>query len=586
METILIFGGDARYLSELPEFQDGLPHGIVNKTKTDVGGTYVAANCRSNYIIVCPFRDLVDSIEADKNNKYEVFKCYGGVREHQFKKYIKEHQIYKIAVTYDGLPKLLRWLNNNTEDWKLLIDEYHLILEDMDFRSDAISNMLHDVTKFKHYTFLSATPIDEDYEIDFFMNLPHYKVEWDGLQEINVTRYKTSRVVAGLTKVIDSFLRNGLRLTDINGEVSEVEQLYIFFNSVTCIQQILSTLELDNSEVKICCADRQRNRLLLGKYAIESVSSPNKRINFFTKKGFQGCNLFTNNGLVIVASDGYKVNTLIDVSSTMEQIAGRIRENEHSHNIFRHILVHIFSTNKNVSDEEFSTFMQELEHDAAELLASQNKFTESERKAWIKRMNLEKDLVSAIDNRLVYNEQKKKSFFFKHNLRKEYRNGITIKAQFLKSEKLRPKNQELIDDFDVVMKQALTVSYEQLLRDYLDHPSEQYEIEYPEFKDFRRYLKETEMNSCRWNKEKMQKMVEDKKKLQQAFRAIYKRGAFISDKDLKLLLTEEFNILGIKLSPKATLIKECGIYHVERCSQSIDGKKIMGYKFGDMIFKF
>ena len=78
------------------------------------------------------------------------------------------------------------------------------------------------------------------------MNLPHYKVEWDGLQEINVTRYKTSRVVAGLTKVIDSFLRDGLRLTDINGEVSEVEQLFIFFNSVTSIQQILSTLGLDN----------------------------------------------------------------------------------------------------------------------------------------------------------------------------------------------------------------------------------------------------------------------------------------------------------------------------------------------------
>ena len=41
----IINGGEARYLSELPDFQDGLPHGIVNKTKTDVGGTYVAANC-------------------------------------------------------------------------------------------------------------------------------------------------------------------------------------------------------------------------------------------------------------------------------------------------------------------------------------------------------------------------------------------------------------------------------------------------------------------------------------------------------------------------------------------------------------
>ena len=86
----IINGGSARYLSELPEFQNGLPHGIVNKTKTDVGGTYVAANCNSNYIIVCPFRDLVDSIAADKNNRYEVFKCYGGVKEYQFRKYIME----------------------------------------------------------------------------------------------------------------------------------------------------------------------------------------------------------------------------------------------------------------------------------------------------------------------------------------------------------------------------------------------------------------------------------------------------------------------------------------------------------------
>jgi hypothetical protein len=56
-----------------------------------VGGTYVAANCESNYIIVCPFRDLVDSIAADENNKYEVFKCYGKTKEGEFRKYIKGH---------------------------------------------------------------------------------------------------------------------------------------------------------------------------------------------------------------------------------------------------------------------------------------------------------------------------------------------------------------------------------------------------------------------------------------------------------------------------------------------------------------
>jgi hypothetical protein len=80
-------------------------------------------------------------------------------------------------------------------------------------------------------------------------------VHWDGLQEILVKRFKTSRVVTGLTKIITTFRNEGLRLTDINGEVRQVEQLYIFLNSVTSIQQIVSTLELDSSEVKICCAD-------------------------------------------------------------------------------------------------------------------------------------------------------------------------------------------------------------------------------------------------------------------------------------------------------------------------------------------
>ena len=120
----------------------------------------------------------------------------------------------------------------------------------------------------------------------------------------------------------------------------------------------------------------------------------------------------------------------------------------------------------------------------------------------------------------------------------------------------------------------------------MEHPSSDYEYDNPEFKDFRRYLKETEMNSCRWNKDKMLKMVEDKKKLQQAFRAIYKRGAFISNKDMKPLLTEQFNRLGITLSPKATLINECDIYHVKTCSHYINGRKVYGYEFGDMLFKF
>lgn len=585
MKPITIYGNDVRYLSELKEFEDGLPHGIVNKTKTDVGGTYVAANCDSNYIIVCPFRDLVDSIAADNNNKYEIFKCYGKTREGEFRKYVREHQTYKIAVTYDSLSKLLRWMNDETEKWKLLVDEYHLILEDLDFRENAIMDMINNVTKFKHYTFLSATPIDEDYEINFFKNLPHYKVVWKKGLPIVVKKIKTTCLSKGLCNLIKIFRKDGFRIPDINGELKEVEQLFIFLNSVTTARQIADTLELDEDEIKICCAERKRNRLLLGKYQIESVCSPNKKINFFTKKCFQGCNLFSNNGLIIVASDAYRTQTLVDISTTMEQISGRLRENGDYKNIFRNTMVHIYSTNKNIlTDEEFEQKMKKKEEDAARLLSLQAKADEKELATLIRKVNIETDLLSIINGRLKYNEIKKKSFYFKQDIRKTYKDGIYLRARYDESEKFIQTNQELWKDFDIEMARAVTISYEQLLKDYLDHPSESYEQEYPEFKDFRRYLKETEMNSCRWNKDKMMKMVEDYKKMNAVYKAIYRKG-FISSKDLKALFTKEFKKRGISISPKATQIMNCDLYEIRKSKVRIKGKLTDGYEIGDWKFK-
>lgn len=585
MKQEIINGDNARYLGELERFKDGIPFGIVNKTKTDVGGTYVAANCSSNYIIVCPFKDLVDSIAADKNNRYEVFKCYGGIREYQFRKYIKNNTTYKIAVTYDSLPKLIGWLSG-TEGWKVLVDEYHLILEDMDFRYDAINGLMEEIQKFRHYSFLSATPIDLDFEIDFLKQLPHYKVQWNGVTKITPIRYKVTQLTKGLARFIQIFLDEGISLPDINGNVSKVEELYIFINSVTSIKQIADTLKLNPNDVKICCADRIRNNKLLGEYQIESVSSPNKKINFFTKKCFQGCSLFTNNGLIIVASDAYRTQTLVDISTTMEQIAGRIRINDEYQNIFRNVIVHLFSTNKNViSDEEFEMVMQDKEKEADKLLSGWSKLDKEERQTYIKRMSLDTELVSIINGRMVYNNLKKQSFIYKQALRKTYKDGISIRDSFMQSEKFELTNQNKWKDFNIKLAKAMTVSYEQLLKDYLDSPSESYEQEYPEFPLIKRYLKESEMNTLRWNREKMLKAVEDKKQVDKVFLAIYQPG-FISNKDLKSKLKDEFGRLGIKLSPKATLIENCTLYNVEKASRKIDGKTVSGYELGKMVFTF
>ena len=201
-------------------------------------------------------------------------------------------------------------------------------------------------------------------------------------------------------------------------------------------------------------------------------------------------------------------------------------------------------------------------------------------------MNVETDILSISHDRLVFNEQKRQSFIYKHKLQQCYKNGINLRVCFDKSEKFIPTNQDTWTEFDIVVKKAFTVSYEQLLKDYLEHPNTQYEQEYPEFPLFRKYLTETEMNTCRWNKDKMLKMVNDRKLLNKAFKAIYQEDLFISDKDLKQKLVEQFKRLGISLSPKATLIKDCQLYEVKRCCDYSTGKKVNGYKLGKMKFDF
>ena len=94
------------------------------------------------------------------------------------------------------------------------------------------------------------------------------------------------------------------------------------------------------------------------------------------------------------------------------------------------------------------------------------------------------------------------------------------------------------------------------------------------------------MNTCRWNKDKMLKMVNDRKLLNKAFKAIYQEDLFISDKDLKQKLAGQFKLLNITLTPKATLVKNCQLYEVKRCSDYSTGKKVNGYKLGKIKLNF
>ena len=129
------------------------------------------------------------------------------------------------------------------------------------------------------------------------------------------------------------------------------------------------------------------------------------------------------------------------------------------------------------------------------------------------------------------------------------------------------------------------VSYKSILINYLETKDKAYLEEYPEFEDFTKYLKPTEINSLQFNKEKMMKAVLDKKQMDIAFQNL-NLSAFISNKDLKAKIKSEFERLGITLAAKASLIRLSKVYNAIVKNKKIDGKTVTGYEISKFNYKF
>lgn len=123
----------------LGEYMDMLPENcIFNKSVVGSGGTTVALTCNHNYVICVPFVSLIQNKIAQHKNILGVYK---DTKVKEIKDYLADKSIEykKIMVTYDSLPKLEKYIN--PKDYKLLVDEYHLLFNCYSFRNKAIKKL-------------------------------------------------------------------------------------------------------------------------------------------------------------------------------------------------------------------------------------------------------------------------------------------------------------------------------------------------------------------------------------------------------------------------------------------------------------
>ena len=125
--------------------------------------------------------------------------------------------------------------------------------------------------------------------------------------------------------------------------------LHIFLNSVEGAKAVIDTLKATPNIARIVCADNDENILKLGGFPRSSTTDPIRRINLYTSTAFDGCDIYDRDGMSFIVSDTMKRHTLIDISTSMIQICGRVRDSRYKE------IVHLYDTlpYKNTTFEQF-----------------------------------------------------------------------------------------------------------------------------------------------------------------------------------------------------------------------------------------
>lgn len=336
----------ATYLSE---FMTKLPTNCMfYKGITGCGGTELALRDDKHTIIAMPFISLVANKSENIKHKDKVLGVSGDTPEYVIEEYIKTHKVWKIAVVYNSLPKVINAFNNiginPFKECFLLVDELHVLFNQYVFRDTSIRILLELSLNFEKRTFMTATPISEEYILEELKDLPIYEVVWPNQEKVTVTKQATSSPMRYVIDLVNDKLDDKI-----------FGNCHFFVNSVSFIKKVLDRTKIEPKDVKIVCANSQNNKRKLQGYSISKPSDKACKINFYTSTCFEGCDIFDKEGKTYIVSDGRNSNTLYDISTLFKQIIGRIRDSNYKNQV-----THILSNTQYNSDVSYQEFKDSM----------------------------------------------------------------------------------------------------------------------------------------------------------------------------------------------------------------------------------
>lgn len=423
------------------EFLNSLPIGILNKKNTGCGATSVALENEENTIICCPSKLLIKNKIQQYPNETCDFTILGvleGVYKRDILKYVSEckekGQPIKIMVTYDSFYKVKNALEEDIIDFRIIVDEYQEILDGITYRSKAILGILRDVKMLPFVTYLSATPIPFKFKPDELKGLKEFEIDWGEEIRLKPKRIKTNKPYAvAVNMILEKKMDKPFEVEGV-----KVQEYFFFINSVTAIKTIIDNSGLTNDEVRVICSNSLKNRGILKEIEISEVDNQSKPFTFCTKSVFYGADFHSKSGLIIIVSECRNKNTMLDIATDIQQIAGRIRDID---NPFKGVIFHIYNTGiGNMSKEEFQLYLKDKIDSAEEIIELYNNLftTIKGKKAIAERVKMEdKDelaLYNEQDKTLTLNQLKISHMKYKfESVEDVYRNGLGIREAYIRN---------------------------------------------------------------------------------------------------------------------------------------------------------
>lgn len=568
------------YLGQVPYFKEnGLPSGyLIDKGKVGCGGTSLALEDNRDTIVCVPFVSLIKNKMAKYGDK--VLGVYEGISKDDIAEYLKRDGVKKIMCTYDSLEKVANVCGYN---YYLLVDELHLLFIQYVFRDKAVKSVLSLYKKFREWSFLTATPIEPDLMLEELKDIPTYKIEWESKKQVTVRTIKCGQVLSSMRNIINDFLERKI-----------FGNCHIFINSVDSIAALIKACNLNNDNCRIVFSKSNSKY----QYSCQGVTNgettdPVKKINLYTSTCFEGCDLFDEEGKIYIVSDGAKSQTLYDISTQIRQIAGRIRNTIYSE------ITHLYKAtryNEDLTYEQYKSVVLNEEQKAKSYVAKVNMDSElingTKESTYAYVIKEEDGTLSFDPNRMkldIYNFKCLHHIYSLNvNMNEEYMKAgmVTINSidktsdKLLKDENTRTTFKDAVLEYDEIMKRKQGMSF--CLND--DDRLKLIRSKYPYIDDAYRKIGMEQLAEMKYVVTNIKRLLvtmsdklDNKAKVAKLLKTVkgFSEGAFVTGKEIKEVLGNIYETLGIKSKPSIDDFKEFAV--IEEKFKRIDGKNKRGY---------